>query len=84
MTTKNRNKPKIETEKAVRAKPTRREQLAKLLNRKSGASTAQKQKAFGWQPHAARAAISTLRKAGAVIERFDTIKGAVYRISGEG
>jgi len=40
--------------------------------------------AFGWQPHTARAAISALRKAGAVIERSDSPKGAVYRITPEG
>ena len=35
---------------------TRQQQLTKLLRRKSGASVAQMQKAFGWQPHTARAA----------------------------
>ncbi|MEM6408881.1 MAG: DUF3489 domain-containing protein, partial [Pseudomonadota bacterium] len=43
---------------------TRRDQLIRLLGRKSGASIAQIQKAFGWQPHTVRAAISTLRKSG--------------------
>ncbi|MEL6735545.1 MAG: DUF3489 domain-containing protein [Pseudomonadota bacterium] len=63
-----------------RNKGTRRDQLAKLLGRKSGASIAQIQKAFGWQPHTARAAISTLRKSGAPVERMITEKGSVYRI----
>lgn len=62
-------------------KGTRRKQLAKLLSRKSGASIAQIQKAFGWQPHTVRAAISTLRKSGASVERTMTDKGSVYRIS---
>ena len=62
-------------------KGTRRDQLTRLLGRKSGASIAQIQKAFGWQPHTARAAISTLKKSGASVERTMTDKGAVYRIS---
>ena len=64
-----------------RKNATRRDQLTKLLGRKSGASIAQIQKAFGWQPHTARAAISTLRKSGASVERTITEKGSVYRIS---
>ncbi|MCI2400811.1 DUF3489 domain-containing protein [Aliiroseovarius sp. N1Y82] len=84
MTTETKQKPKTAAAKAARAKPTRREQLAKLLSRKSGASIAQIQKTFGWQPHSARAAISALRKAGTEIERSDTDKGSVYRIAGEG
>ena len=64
--------------------PTRREQLQKLLNRKSGATVAQIQKAFGWQPHTARAASSVLRKAGHTIERNATDKGSVYRIVSQG
>ncbi|MDQ2091957.1 DUF3489 domain-containing protein [Marimonas arenosa] len=84
MTTRKEQKPEVAAVKAVSAKPTRQEQLARLLNRKSGASIAQIQKAFGWQPHSARAAISMLRKAGTMIERSDMDKGAVYRIAGEG
>lgn len=61
-------------------KTTRREQLNKLLTRKSGATIAQIQKAFGWQPHTARAAISAQRRAGHPIERDDSGKGPVYRI----
>jgi len=63
-----------------RKNASRRDQLNKLLGRKSGASIAQIQKAFGWQPHTARAAISTLRKTGAPVERTITEKGSVYRI----
>ena len=84
MTTRKETEPTIGAVKKARVKATRPEQLTRLLNRKSGASIAQIQQAFGWQPHTARAALSTLRKAGAVIERSDTDKGAVYRIAGEG
>lgn len=84
MPTETSTKPKAEAARVARTKPTRREQLAKLLNRKSGASITQKQKAFGWQPHTARAAISKLRKGGTLIERTDTDKGAVYRAVTEG
>jgi DNA-binding transcriptional regulator PaaX len=66
------------------AKSTRQAQLRKLLARKSGASIAQIQKAFGWQPHTARAAISAQRKSGSMIVRSNTDKGSVYRIVEEG
>lgn len=70
--------------KSAKKKATRREQLQKLLARKSGVTIGQIQKAFGWQPHTARAAISAQRKAGLVIERSGTDKGTVYRIAGSG
>lgn len=70
----------LNTRSRQRAKGTRRDQLTKLLSRKSGASIAQIQMAFGWQPHTARAAISTLKKSGAAVERSVTSKGSVYRI----
>lgn len=66
--------------KSDQARPKRKEQLTKLLSRKSGVSVKQLQHAFGWQPHTARAAMSRLRKTGALIERFDTKNGSVYRI----
>lgn len=72
-----KSKAKSPAPKKAKARRTRQQALTKLLNRKSGASIAQIQKAFGWQPHSARAAISTLRKTGTVIERSDTDKGAV-------
>lgn len=59
---------------------TRSAQLHKLLTRKSGVTVSQLQKAFGWQPHTARAAISAQRKAGYEIERSDSDKGSVYRV----
>lgn len=84
MPTETSTKPKTEAAQVARTKPTRREQLTKLLNRKSGASIAQIQKAFGWQPHTARAAISTPRREGTLVERTDTDKRAVYRAVAEG
>ena len=69
-----------ENAQTVSRPPTRHEQLRRLLTRKSGASIAQIQKAFDWQPHTARAAISTLRKTGSRIDRIATEKGSVYRI----
>ncbi len=61
-------------------KATRPDQLRKLLIRKSGATIAQIQKSFSWQPQTARAAISRLRKAGDVVDRQVTSRGSVYRI----
>lgn len=65
---------------ASRSRETRQTQLRRMLTRKSGATIDQMQMAFGWQPHTARAALSSLRKSGEVIERSTTEKGAVYRI----
>ena len=81
--TESAQKTKVAKAKAVKARPARKEQLTKLLSRKTGATIPQIEKAFGWQPHTARAAISTLRKAGFPVERTDTDKGAVYRIVAE-
>jgi Fic family protein len=69
--------------KGVSPKATRAAQLRRMLSRKGGATIAQVQEAFSWQPHTARAAISSLRKAGAMIERKGTSKGSVYRINQE-
>ena len=84
MTPRNEQKSKVAVAKTARAKPTRQLQLTRLLNRKSGASITQIQKAFGWQPHTVRAAISALRKEGTLVDRTDTDKGAVYRAVTEG
>ena len=83
MTIKTEQKNEASAYKTVSTKLTRMAQLSKLLSRKSGVSIVQIQKAFGWQPHTARAALSTLRKAGTAIERSDTDKGSVYRIVSE-
>ncbi|NOE34887.1 MULTISPECIES: DUF3489 domain-containing protein [unclassified Ruegeria] len=66
--------------KLARSGPTRQQQLQKLLSRKAGATIAQIQSVFGWQPHSARAAISMMRKAGHTVERSGSDKGTVYRI----
>lgn len=84
MTTEIKPKQKVATSKPAHAGHTRQQQLTKLLDRKSGASIAQIQKAFSWQPHTARAAISTLRKSGIAIERSETANGSVYCIDREG
>lgn len=77
-----RNNPKATTPKPTKA--TRPAQLRKLLTRKSGATIAQIQSAFGWQPHTARAAISGLRRSGETVQRSDAAKGSVYRIVSAG
>ncbi|WP_300072054.1 DUF3489 domain-containing protein [uncultured Ruegeria sp.] len=66
--------------KSAKTNLTRQQQLQKLLSRKAGATIEQIQKAFGWQPHSARAAISMMRKAGHTVERSGSDKGTVYRI----
>lgn len=59
---------------------TRSTELRKRLKRKSGATVAELQEAFGWQPHSVRAAISGLRKAGDTVERISTPRGSAYRL----
>jgi len=58
---------------------TKRAQLLKLVNRKSGASIDTIQLKLGWQPHTIRAEISRLRKQGLVVTCAPSTKGAVYR-----
>jgi hypothetical protein len=65
----------------AKAKPTRQDQLRKLLSRKSGATIPQLEKTFGWQAHTARAAISRLKTDGESVERTSSAKGPVYRIA---
>jgi uncharacterized protein DUF3489 len=80
MPTSDQDLRKADKPESAKKKTTRHAQLRKLLSRKTGASVAQIQKAFGWQPHTARAAISAQRKAGRDVTRSDTDKGPVYRI----
>ncbi|MEM9128433.1 MAG: DUF3489 domain-containing protein [Pseudomonadota bacterium] len=80
MTASSETEIKTTPNKPARNNLTRQQQLQKLLSRKSGATIAQVQKAFGWQPHSARAAISMMRKAGHTVERSGSDKGTVYRI----
>lgn len=61
-------------------KATRSTALRKRLRRKSGATVAELQEAFGWQPHSVRKAISGLRKADDTVERFQTPRGSAYRL----
>ncbi|MEM8572795.1 MAG: DUF3489 domain-containing protein [Pseudomonadota bacterium] len=52
-----------------KTKQTKSAKIQAMLRRPSGASFEAICKATGWQQHSARAAISTLRKSGATIER---------------
>ncbi len=76
------NKPKDSKplQYTLNAYSSRSEQLRILLRRTSGASIAELQEIFGWQPHTARAAIPGLRKAGEAIERQSGRNGSIYRI----
>ena len=63
---------------------TKSAEIQRLLARKSGATLSSLQKATGWQAHSVRATLSTLRKAGYVIDKMPpkTDGGAVaYRIA---
>ena len=83
--TDNPERPRAKGSNQKAAKPkstksTRPDLLRRLLTRKSGATMAQIQSAFGWQPHTVRAAVSGLRKSGEAVQRSETTKGSVYRI----
>ncbi len=58
---------------------TKRAQLLKLVNRKSGVSIDAIQRKLEWQPHTIRAEISRLRKQGLVVTCAPSKKGPVYR-----
>ena len=58
---------------------TKRVQLRKLLNRKSGVSIDSVQCKLEWQPHTIRAEISRLRRQGLVVTCSPSPRGAVYR-----
>lgn len=61
---------------------TKRDRLRSRLEAADGASLAQLEKEFGWQPHTVRAAISGLRKAGFDVQRGAGDQSSVYRIVG--
>ncbi len=58
---------------------TKRAQLLKLVDRKSGATIAAIQSKLNWQPHTIRAEISRLRKLGLAITCTPSPRGPVYR-----
>ncbi len=58
---------------------TKRAQLLKFVNRKSGASIDAIQRKLEWQPQTIRAEISRLRKRGLVVTCASSPKGPVYR-----
>ncbi len=62
---------------------TKQSRLAGMLRRKGGATIAQIMKAFGWQPHTARAAISGLKKVGERVESAIENGNRVYRITND-
>ncbi len=52
----------------ARPKPSKKQQLIRLLSAKAGTDTATIGRKLGWQPHTVRSALSGLRKAGYRIE----------------
>lgn len=69
--------------KAVRAqkeRKTKKARLCLLLRRKGGAGLTTLQKELGWQPHTVRAAISGVRKTGAIVKCMPGKTGPTYRI----
>ena len=69
------------TRRGAPARPTKTARLEAMLRRPKGATQKQLQKGLGWQPHTVRAAISRLRKAGAVVTLDRSIRTPTYRIN---
>jgi hypothetical protein len=67
-------------EPAMPARVTRCDQIIAMLNGANGTSIAELMAATGWLPHAARSALSGLRKAGMLLERTSEDGGSRYRI----
>ena len=63
-----------------RAPKTKKAQILALLRRKRGASMRDLTARTGWQAHSVRAALTGLRKRGAIIERQAEAAGSRYRI----
>ncbi len=63
---------------------TKKDQLIRLLSRRSGANVVAISEALGWQAHTTRAALTGLRKAGFALAKEQSAKGgpARYRITG--
>jgi predicted ArsR family transcriptional regulator len=59
---------------------SKRQQLTKLISRKSGATIDALQKQLAWQPHTIRAEISRLRKGGLEINCSPSAKGSLYQV----
>lgn len=79
--------PKVKAEKpAKEPRPTKTQDLIELLQATDGATGKDVQELFGWLPHTARGAISTLHRktgfpAGHKVERTqEEGRGSVYRI----
>ncbi len=63
-----------------RAPKTKKAQILALLKRKRGASMKNLTARTGWQVHSVHAALTGLRKRGAIIERQTETAGSRYRI----
>lgn len=81
---KRKTKPASRKAKTIEPrKGTKQAKLIEMLERPNGASNAEIQKAFDWQPHTVRGAISGALKAklGLKVEaERDDARGTVYRI----
>lgn len=63
-------------------KPTKAEQVQKLLKRTRGATMAEMVSETGWQAHSVRAFLTGLRKKGHIVAKEERKPGLVaYRIS---
>ena len=62
---------------------TKKDQLIRLLSRRTGASVVAISEALGWQVHTTRAALTGLRKAGFYLAKDPAARGgpARYRIT---
>ena len=64
---------------ATGSRPTKKDQLIKLLGTKSGADIKSLSETLGWQQHTTRAAMSGLRKAGYEVAGEKPAKGGMAK-----
>ena len=69
------------TRSTARAPKTKKAQILALLRRKRGASMRDLTERTGWRAHSVRAALTALRKRGAIIEQHSEASGSRYRIA---
>jgi hypothetical protein len=65
---------------------SKQQRLIDMLHRPDGATIPQMSKAFGWEPHTVRGAISGAlrKKLGLPVTSTKEVRGRVYRLAGKG
>jgi hypothetical protein len=78
-------KPKAKPVASAAKRKSKQQRLIDMLHRPDGATIPQMSKAFGWEPHTVRGAISGAlrKKLGLLITSTKEVRGRVYRLAGK-